>query len=105
MKTLMLVVLALAALALPVAAQTVDPVYPWYDLQHRLTVGASMRYQWFAATDGDADPVTPKEFVAGPVMAYELTEHFTLVSNIMYGFDSKQVVTQIGLTVPIYGSK
>ena len=94
---------ALTLFALPVSAQTVDEAYPWYDLEHRLTIGATLRHQWFAASGDEFAPQTPKEFVAGPVFAYELTQHLTLVANVLYGFDSKHIATQIGLSVPIYG--
>lgn len=104
MRPFWILLMALVGYAAPALAHEAQE-YPWYDLQHRLSIGASARYQWFAATDGDVTPITPREFVAGPVFAYELTEHLTATGSVFYGVDSKVVTTTVGLTIPLFGGE
>lgn len=101
MKRFLFLALALLVLA-PVAAIAQPPAsetqYEWHDFKHRLTIGATARYQWNIQTDSE-------EIVIGPVGAYELTKNLTLVSNVLYGFDTKHTTVQLGLTIPLYGGE
>ena len=101
MKRIVFLAFALLVLA-PLAAFAQPPAgeveYPWHDFQHRLTIGATARYQWNIQQDTE-------EIVIGPVGAYELTRHLTLVSNVLYGFDTKHTTVQLGLTIPLYGGE
>lgn len=98
-RFLFLVALVVVALLPGLAlAQDTPAQYQWYDLEHRLTIGATGRYQWNIQSGAE-------EFVAGPVVAYELTPHLTFVGNVLYGVDSKDSIVQLGLTIPLYGGK
>ena len=108
MKVMILSLVALVAATAALAQETKPaptPMPAWYNLGERANLTALGGYGWFAGTDGDFTPQTPREFATGLEGTYHLTPTLELVGTALYGVDSKLVVSHLGVRYPFWGKR